>query len=600
MRAADLLAEGLRHHQAGRLPDAEACYRRVLAAEPEHADALHLLGVIAYQLKRHDVSVALIRQAIKQNGRNPFYFSHLGTALRDQGKLDEAIVAYRQAIGLKPDFAEAHSNLGNALRDQGKIAEAILAYRRAIGLKPDYAEAHSNLGNALRDEGELDEAIVAYRRAIGLKPDYAVAHSNLGNALRAQGKLDAAIASHSQAIGLKSDYAEAHYNLGSALQDRGRLEDARQAYLKALALDPSNIAFYVNFVDLWKFTEADPHLTAMEELEHDEHLSKGERTQLHFALSKAYADLDDHDRAFAHLLQGNALKRSQITYDEPAVCALFEAIGTALTPAAIKQNEGCGDPSPVPIFILGMPRSGTTLIEQILASHPLVHGAGELSTFAAVSSTLPSPDGSRIVYPHFIPALDAAAIRQIGQHYVAELGRLAPAAQHVTDKMPSNFFFVGLIHLALPNAPIIHVMRDPVDTCLSCFSKLFVAPQNHTYDLAELGRFYCRYVDLMAHWRRILPSGRILDVRYEDVVADLEGQAKRIVAHCGLAWDDRCLSFHKTERVVRTASARQVRQPIYTGAVGRWRVYERYLGPLLAELGIESESGRRRGRSSEQ
>ena len=516
------------------------------------------------------------------------------SALRcsDQGKLDEAIAAYRQAIGIKPDFAEAHSNLGNALRDQGKLDEAIAACRQAIGIKPDYAEAHYNLGNALQDQRKLNEAIIQYRLAIGIKPDFAEAHYNLGTALLDQGRPDEAIAAYRQAIALKPDYAEAHHNLGTALQDQGRLDDAQQAYLKALVLDPSNAALYVNFANSWKFADGDPHLAAMQALEHNDRLSKTERMQLHFALSKAYADLADHGRAFEHMLQGNALKRSQITYDEPATCALFERICAVFTPTAIKQKEGCGDPSPVPIFVLGMPRSGTTLIEQILASHPLVHGAGELPTFAAVGSTLRSPDGNAIPYPDFIPALDAAAIRQIGQRYVSELARLAPGAQHVTDKMPSNFFFVGLIHLALPNARVIHVIRDPVDTCISCFSKLFGAPQDHTYDLAELGRYYRRYAALMAHWRRVLPSGRILDVRYEDVVADLEGQAKRIIAHCGLTWNNQCLSFHRTERVVHTLSARQVRQPIYTSAIGRWRVYEPFLGPLLAELGTESKSGR--------
>ncbi len=200
-----------------------------------------------------------------------------------------------------------------------------------------------------------------------------------------------------------------------------------------------------------------------------------------------------------------------------------------------------------------------------------------------------APDGNTLRYPDFVPALDAAALRQIGARYVAEVRKLAPSGERVTDKMPSNYYFAGLIHLALPNAKIIHSVRDPVDTCISCFSKLFTAEQNHTYDLAELGRYYKRYQRLMAHWHRVLPARSILDVRYEDVVADLEGQARRIIAYCGLPWDDRCLSFHETERPVRTASATQVRQPIYKSAVGRWRVYEAQLAPLLGALGISEE-----------
>jgi Sulfotransferase family len=202
--------------------------------------------------------------------------------------------------------------------------------------------------------------------------------------------------------------------------------------------------------------------------------------------------------------------------------------------------------------------------------------------------TVRGPDGNTLPYPEFVPSLDPAALKAIGARYVALVRELAAKAGHagerVTDKMPSNYYFVGLIHLALPNARIIHTMRDPVDTCISCFSKLFTAEQNHTYDLGELGRYYRRYERLMAHWRRVLPKDGMLDVRYEDVVADLDGQARRIIDHCGLPWDDCCLSFHQTDRPVRTASATQVRQPIYSSAVGRWKVYEEYLGPLLKEL----------------
>ena len=262
----------------------------------------------------------------------------------------------------------------------------------------------------------------------------------------------------------------------------------------------------------------------------------------------------------------------------------FDRIEAIFSRELIEKKSGGGDASPMPIFILGMPRSGTTLVEQIIASHPMVHGAGELQTLNDVAQTVRGSDGQPMSYPEFVSALDAPALRQIGARYIAAVRALAPEGARVTDKMPSNYYFAGLIHLALPNATIIHTIRDPVDTCISCFSKLFSAEQNHTYELGELGRYNSRYQRLMAHWRRVLPAGRILDVRYEDVVADLEGQARRIIAHCGLPWDDRCLAFHETDRPVRTASATQVRQPIYRSAVGRWRVYQQQVGPLLAEL----------------
>jgi hypothetical protein len=329
-------------------------------------------------------------------------------------------------------------------------------------------------------------------------------------------------------------------------------------------------------------------LKAMEELRAGSApLSDTDRLQLDFAQAKAYADLKDHKRSFERLLSGNALKRAKIHYDEAAALGLFDRIEAVFSAKLLREKEkpGGGDPSSVPIFVLGMPRSGTTLVEQILASHPQVHGAGELKTFNDVVLEVRGPGGQTIPYPDFVPGLDARALGQIGARYLAEIKKLAPDAPHITDKMPSNYYFAGLIHLALPHARIVHTVRDPVDTCISCFSKLFTAEQNHTYDLAELGRYHRRYQKLMEHWRRVLPPGRILDVRYEEVVGDLEGQARRILAHCGLPWDARCLSFHATDRPVRTASASQVRQPIYNSAVGRWRVYEEFLGPLLAALG---------------
>ena len=359
------------------------------------------------------------------------------------------------------------------------------------------------------------------------------------------------------------------------------------AYGEAIQLNPDLAVAYVNLIDCKTFTPGDPHLSAMEALAaKGEELSKAERMQLDFALGKAYADVKDYRRSFGHLLAANAAKRSTVSYDERAVAALFDRIETVFTDKLIAAKTGGGDLSPVPIFILGMARSGTTLIEQIIASHPMAHGAGELGTLHEIVWTLPGTDGGNIKYPEYLPSLDASTLHQIGARYVSSLVKLAPSKERITDKMPSNYIFAGLIHLALPNAKIIHSKRDPVDTCISCFSKLFTGEQNHAYDLGELGRYYKCYERLMAHWRRILPAGRMLEVQYEDVVADLETQARRIITYCGLPWDDRCLSFHEAQRPVRTASAAQVRQPIYKSAVGRARVYGDQLEPLLRALDI--------------
>ena len=248
----------------------------------------------------------------------------------------------------------------------------------------------------------------------------------------------------------------------------------------------------------------------------------------------------------------------------------------------LRGKAGLGNPSAAPIFIVGMPRSGTTLIEQILASHPKVFGAGELREMANLAGRIGGADAA--AFPEAVQALSGEELRRIGEQYVQAVTRLAPGAERITDKMPGNFSLAGLIHLALPNARIIHACRDPRDTAFSCFSLLFSGTLEFTYDLAELGRYYRAYLKLMAHWREVLPQGIMLEVQYEDVVRDLESQARRIIAHCGLEWDDACLSFYKTERSVRTASATQVRQPIYQSSIGRWRLHEEELQPLLREL----------------
>jgi Sulfotransferase family len=283
--------------------------------------------------------------------------------------------------------------------------------------------------------------------------------------------------------------------------------------------------------------------------------------------------------------EGNALKRGRIDYDEAGTLGLFDRIRSTFDRGLLEAKVGAGFTSSMPIFVVGMPRSGTTLVEQILSSHPAVHGAGELADFNTLVDRMAAPRGNAFRYPEDTPALTTDQLRALGTAYVEGLRRRAPSATRVTDKMPGNFLFLGLIHLALPNAHIIHVLRDPRDTCLSCYSKLFTAPQDFTYDLAELGRYYGKYAELMAHWRAVLPAGRMLEIRYEDVVADLEASARRIIDHCGLDWDPRCIAFHEARRPVRTASASQVRRPIYRSSRGRWRAYAAHLGPLVAALG---------------
>jgi Flp pilus assembly protein TadD len=508
---------------------------------------------------------------------------------RRDGRLAEAEAICRSVLAAEPNSDEAWHLLGLLAQQSGRIGEAIAHFEEVVRLAPAVARHHANLSEMYRLAGRFDEAAAAAERAVALEPGLAGPWNNLARIALLFGQSQRALDYGRRAVAIEPGFADAHGNLGSALKDLGRLDEARRAYLRAIELNPRAAAAYLNFSNLHQFVAGDPQLRAMEVLAASGDLTVVDRWQLDFALGKAYGDLKDYTRSFERLLAANAAKRAHVNYDERAALALFDHIERAFSRELIAAKSGHGDPSPLPIFVLGMPRSGTTLVEQILASHPLVFGGGELHTLLETVSSVRGPDGGPIAGPRLVAALDGKAFREIGARYVAGLKKLAPRAPHVTDKMPYNCHFIGLIHLTLPNAKIIHVVRDPVDTCLSCFSKLMDIDYSH--DLGELGRYYKHYERLMAHWRRLLPPDRILDVRYEDVVADLEGQTRRLLAHCGLPFDDHCLAFHETERPVRTASAAQVRQPIYRHSIGRWRAYEEFLGPLLAELGRSADEG---------
>jgi tetratricopeptide (TPR) repeat protein len=569
----------------GEFDDALAACRQALQVKPDYTEAYCNLGAALRIRGELEGAAAAYRQAI---GVRPDYaeaLSGLGVVLRDQRRLDDAVAAHREAIRLDPNRAEFYSNLGNALCDQGGFDEAIAAYRQAIQINPGFAEFHSNLGNALRDQDKLDEAVAAYCEAIRIRPDRAEFHLNLGIALHHQSKFDEALAAHRRAILLKANFSDAYNSMATALLELGRLSESRMVLEEAIRLAPRNIRCRRTLGEVVRFVAGDLRLREMEQLSEDSaSLSIADRIELHFCLGKAYDDVGRHADAFRQWLDGNTLKRQQIAYDETATLAMMDRIRAVFTRELFQRSSDHGPTSSVPVFIVGMPRSGTTLIEQILASHPKVFAGGEMKHFvAAVRNIQRSRNGSHM-FPDLALNMTIDDFRDLGAYYLTKIEHLAPAAIRITDKMPTNFLFAGLIHLALPNAVIIHARRDPADTCLSCFSRLFAEEQNHTYDLAELRRYYSRYQALMAHWQCVLPPGRILDIHYENVVNDPEGQARRIVAHCGLEWDERCLSFHQTERPVRTASAAQVRQPIYRCSIGRWRSYEPFLGPLFAEI----------------
>ena len=536
----------VQHHTAGRLSDAESIYQQILQADPNQPVALHLHGVIAHQVGKHDTAVDLITKAlaIKPDYAKAHY--NLGNALKEACERDAAIQAYQKAIAHDPGHAEAHNNLGLALQDQGKLDTAVASHNKALALAPDNAEALSNRGLALQGLGMLDEAVASYHKALAIAPDSAKCHNNLGNAQQDMGQLDAAVASYHKALAIAPDYAEAHRHLSNA----------------------------------YKFSEYNDDIRAMEDAYALPDLGDQQRMHLAFALGKSFEDLRQYKKAFGFYLTANALKRRTFEYSIEADEKYFDRLEKVFTLDLFRTHSNAGSSDDSPIFILGMPRSGTTLVEQLLASHSNVHGAGELKYLQnIVASRFAKNDDPKLA--ESLAMASSAAFSDAGDDYIRRIREHRHGTGFITDKMPHNFRLIGMIRLMLPKAIIIHCCRDPLDTCLSIFKSYFSASGNYyAYDLGELGRYYTLYRDLMDHWHRVLP-GFIYDIHYEDLVANQEGQTRALLSHCGLEWDDACLDFHRTDRPVRTASAVQVRRPIYTDSIQSWKRYENWIEPLL-------------------
>lgn len=421
----------------------------------------------------------------------------------------------------------------------------------------------------------------------------AAQHLAAGNAWRERGRgrpdtvfQHQALREYAAALSVDERCLEAHLNMGDILRELGRSDEAVLAYDRAADVLPGMALIHLKLAQSKRMRDGDPHFARLRTLASQvDKLPTEQQMYLHFAAGKAFDDVGLVDEAFTHFAKGNALKQRSMPQNEAAFLKLFERIKAVFTPELVHRWQGAGDPDARPIFVVGMPRAGTTLIEQILAAHPAVAGRGELIHFAQAVDGLSRQLQRPGAYPELVGELHAAAFASIGRSYVDRIDPDIPPEQRVTDKLPSNFLFLGLIHLALPNARIVHVRRDPRDTCLSCFFQLFEGTSNRIYDLGELGRYYRAYDELMQHWRRVLPEGSFFEVQYEDVVAAPQRSVEALLSYCGLAWEPRVLAFHKRERAVRSASAAQVRQPLYGTSIGRWRAYQRHLGPLLEALG---------------
>jgi tetratricopeptide (TPR) repeat protein len=556
-------------------------YEKALAIKPDRAEVHNNLGYSLHALGRSEESIAHFKAAVAIAPAYPEAHHNFGNALVALGQCEEAIGHFQEALALRPSYAEARHSLASCLTSVNRHEEALAQYRKAAATGSDDADAYDRHGKTLGRLGRVEEAVAQYEKALSINPRHMEARLSLGEALARLGQIEQALAHYNRACTIDPLHVAAQTRRGAALFALGKVDEAVGAFEAAIASAPASTRAYLSLVQCRRVSATDRHFIAMTELARQmASLADTDQINLHFALGKAFADIGDAQASLGHIQQGNALQRTHIRYDERKSLELLAQIRAVFTKELMQQKSLLGDPSSLPIFIIGMPRSGSTLVEQIIASHSGVFGAGELPDLELLARRAIRPPGR---FPEAVRDMSGEDLRGIGASYVRAVGRLAPSAARITDKMLNNFALAGLIHLALPNSRIVHIQRDPRDTALSCFSHLFRRVE-YSYDLTELGRYYRAYYRLMAHWRDVLPAGVMLDVQYEDLIANTEQQARRMVAHCGLDWDEACLSFYKTKRPVFTASAAQVREPVYHGSVGRWRSCERLLAPFMEAL----------------
>jgi tetratricopeptide (TPR) repeat protein len=436
--------------------------------------------------------------------------------------------------------------------------------------------------------GRLREAAGLCGGILAARPNWPPALCLSGEVLFQSGRHAAGIEAVQQALAADQHRPHYHFTLGKMYVPVGRLAEARSEFEAAIDLNPNEAAYYFALClpDLKSFAAGDKYLAAMEALAGSpEALPASAQMLLYFALARAYEDLQRYDESFARLARSNLLKRRQVVFDETLVGDLFDRIRATFTRQLLETAGAGGCRSSVPVFVIGMPRSGGSLIEHILASHPAVHGAGELNDLLRLGTRTRTGPQNSIGFPESFGLVAPERLTQLGEAYVTGLRRRAPEALCITDKAASHFMYAGVIALALPEARIIHVTRSPLDTCFSCYAAMFSHGQEFAYDLGELGRHYRRYAALMSHWRDVLPRERFCEISYEAVIADPEAAARQLVDFCGLPWDPGCLEFYKTSRPVFTSSAAQVRRPVYRTSQGRWRRYREHLAPLIEALG---------------
>jgi tetratricopeptide (TPR) repeat protein len=578
---------GEAYRMLGDQEQAAESFRRALALNPHLAPVANNLGLCLEALGQTEGAVAAFRAALRNQPELATAHNNLAMALYRLGERTEALEHFRRAVTLAPAIAAAQSNLGQLLLEIGRPEEALVHCREAVRLGPELAEARLNLGRVLRELEEPAEAEARFVEALQLRPDLTVAWNDLGLLAHEQGKLSESLQRYEKCLSLDPGFAPAQSNRGIVLSEQGDFVAAEQAFRAALGSGSGQAEAYFQLATVLGGALSEADVAAMRQLSSGATLSSDERSTLHSALCLVFDARGDFEAAAHQAQQANALCLSDWrargrAYDAGEHERLIDALISACPPAFFERVRGFGSETERPVFIVGLPRSGTTLTEQILASHSQVDGGGELRLIPDVFESLPRIMRARATSAECLGRLDRATTSRLARELDDQLQALAPRAQRVVDKMPENYLYLGLLAALFPRARFIHCQRDLRDIALSCWMTHFrkVRWASDPEHIASRIRAYRR---IMQAWRRALP-GAWLDIAYEETVADLESAARRLVAWCGLDWEPACLAFHQSRRVVRSASLAQVRKPIYGHAIGRWRHYQHALGPLFAEL----------------
>ncbi len=607
---------GIIHFQTGRFKEGEQLLRRAIKQSPSIAGLHFNLGNMLDQQGKLKQALVAFENAIKLGMGNDEAYNNLGMVLSKLGRLKEAEKSFLKAIKINSNNPSALSNYGLVLRKTDRQDEAIKVLMQAIDVEPRFVDAYSNLGAIYYETDELDKADDCLQQALKIDASNSNVMNSLAGVLLRKNQDDAALAMVKDALKfspqsidvmlnmakvclkiedeeeavntfhrileIKPDNSDALVGLGWILFQQGKLDGAKEYFKKALQVDSALISARVGLIELNLPDIEDVKIKDLEGVYESAETTEEDKTRIAFCLGKTYERSGRYKQAFNYLTDGNRLKRKSYEYSLDEDKKFFTRIKEVFNEDFFHEHSGSGHDDRTPIFILGMPRSGTTLTEQILSCHPLVFGAGELPDLKLLLTDRCHAKGHK-KFSEIIGHFRNDDFSKMGMEYVKGLKARESLTERVTDKMPHNFLYVGLIRLMLPNAKVIHCRRDPIDNCFSIFKHNFQVLHKYAYDLDELGNYYLLYKDLMDHWHKTLP-GFMFDLQYEDMVADQEGMTRKLLEFCDLPWDDVCLQFHKSERTVKTASYTQVRKKIYSDSVQLWKRYEQELQPLIAAL----------------